>query len=133
MPLVWAHSEYVKLCRSLKDKRVFDMPPEPVQRYQVEGIGSPYAIWRFNHKCRAILPGNTLRLEVLAPAVVRWSVDGWRTSRTKQTRDTGLGVHVADLPIAELPGGTILHFTFFWPEAGHGEGVDFDAQIGRSV
>jgi glucoamylase len=133
MPLVWAHAEYVKLCRSLNEKRVFDMPPQPVQRYQVEGIGSPYAIWRFNHKCRAIPPGNTLRLEVLAPAVVRWSVDGWRTSHTNQTRDTGLGVHVADLLIGELPGGTTLHFTFFWPEAGHWEGVDFDAQIGWSV
>ncbi len=133
MPLVWAHAEYVKLCRSLNDKRVFDIPPQPVQRYQVEGMSSPYAIWRFNHKCRVILPGKTLRLEVLAPAVVRWSVDGWGTSHTNQTRDTGLGVHVADLPIGELPDGTILHFTFFWPEAGRWEGVDFDAQIGRSA
>ena len=32
MPLVWAHAEHVKLLRSLKDGRVFDMPPEPVQR-----------------------------------------------------------------------------------------------------
>ena len=27
MPLVWAHAEYVKLRRSLRDGRVFDMPP----------------------------------------------------------------------------------------------------------
>src|ERR1035437_8852652 len=25
-PLVWAHSEYIKLCRSLKAKKIFDMP-----------------------------------------------------------------------------------------------------------
>lgn len=132
MPLVWAHAEYVKLCRSLNEKRVFDMPPQPVQRYQVEEIGSPYTIWRFNHKCRAIPTGKTLRLEMLAPAVVRWSVDGWRTANATETRDTGLGVHVADLRIGELPVSTTLYFTFYWPEAGHWEGVDFDAQIGLS-
>ena len=32
MPLVWAHAEHVKLRRSLRDGRVFDMPPQPVRR-----------------------------------------------------------------------------------------------------
>jgi glucoamylase len=130
MPLVWAHAEYVKLCRSLNEKRVFDMPPQPVQRYQVEGIGSPYALWRFNHKCRVIPAGKALRLELLSPAVVHWSADGWQTSHASETRDTGLSVHVADLPVGELPVGTTLHFTFYWPEPGNWEGLDFDVQIG---
>ena len=33
MPLVWAHAEYLKLCRSLRDGEVFDRPPQTVQRY----------------------------------------------------------------------------------------------------
>ena len=33
MPLVWAHAEYLKLCRSLHDGSVFDTPRQPVQRY----------------------------------------------------------------------------------------------------
>jgi glucoamylase len=33
MPLVWAHAEYVKLLRSLRDGRVFDMPAQTVKRY----------------------------------------------------------------------------------------------------
>ena len=41
--------------------------------------------------------GKLLRLEVLAPAVVRWSADDWLTTHDAPTRDTGLGVHVADL------------------------------------
>ena len=41
MPLVWAHAEYVKLRRSLHDGRVFDMPPQTVERYQVNKAGSP--------------------------------------------------------------------------------------------
>lgn len=33
MPLVWAHAEYVKLLRSLRDGCVFDMPRHTVERY----------------------------------------------------------------------------------------------------
>ena len=29
MPLVWAHAEYLKLCRSLRDGEVFDRPRRP--------------------------------------------------------------------------------------------------------
>ena len=32
-PLVWAHAEYVKLRRSLRDGKVFDQPPQTAQRY----------------------------------------------------------------------------------------------------
>jgi len=125
MPLVWAHAEYVKLCRSLEDGRVFDLPPRPVQRYQVQRVGSPYGIWRFNHKCVAIPEGRQLRVETLAPAVVHWSADGWRTIGDLPTRDTGLGLHVADLPTAGLAAGTPIDFTFRWPMADRWEGADF--------
>jgi len=66
MPLVWAHAAYVKLSRSLRDGRMFDTPPQTVQRYQVKKTGSPNTIWRFNHKCRTVMRGKMLRLEVLA-------------------------------------------------------------------
>jgi glucoamylase len=125
MPLVWAHAEYLKLCRSLREGRVFDLPPQPVQRYQLERVGSAHAVWRFNHKCGALPAGKTLRVEVLAPAVVHFSLDDWRTVHDVATRDTGLGVHVADLPTAACPPGTTVRFTFRWPQADRWEGTDF--------
>lgn len=125
MPLVWAHAEYVKLCRSLADGRVFDMPPQPVQRYQVLKVASPFALWRFNHKCLLVPPGMQLRLEVLEPALIHWSSDGWLTSIDTPTHDTGLGIHVADLPTESLQPGATLTFTFFWPDSGRWEGHDF--------
>src|SRR6185503_6120293 len=91
MPLVWAHAEYVKLRRSLADGRVFDLPALAMQRYLVDRAGSPHTIWRFNHKCRALSVGTMLRLEVLAPAIVHWSADGWRTVHDTETADTGIG------------------------------------------
>jgi glucoamylase len=129
MPLAWAHAEYVKLCRSLADGHVFDMPPQTVRRYQVEKHGSPHTIWRFNHKCLKMPPGKTLRIELRAPAVVHWSSDGWRQARDLPTRDTGLGLHVADLPCGKLAGGIRIEFTFYWPQAERWEGRDFSVQI----
>jgi hypothetical protein len=35
MPLVWAHAEYLRLCRSRFDRRIFDQPPQTVERYLV--------------------------------------------------------------------------------------------------
>ena len=80
---------------------------------------------------RGIPAGKLLRLEVLAPAVVRWSADGWLTSHDAPTRDTGLGVHVADLPADMLPAGASVCFTFFWSEAGKWEGVNFCLTVGQ--
>jgi glucoamylase len=129
MPLVWAHAEYLKLCRSLCDGRVFDRPPQTVERYLVQKIGSDLIIWQFNNKLRAIPATKTLRVETLTPAIVRWSVDEWRTMQDTRTRDTTLGTHVADLGTHCLRHGDRVHFTFCWPEADRWEGVDFPVYI----
>ena len=129
MPLVWAHGEYVKLCRSLADGALFDMPPQTVQRYVVNQTTSPYAIWRFSHKCRAIPAGQILRLELLATAVVVWSSDNWQTTQEAHTRDTGLGLHVADLPTAEHEAGSEIQFTFHWLDDDRWQGENFTVQV----
>ena len=45
-------------------------------------------------------------LYVLAPANVRWSVDGWHTVHDTPTTDTGVGLHYLDLPTAQLAART---------------------------
>jgi glucoamylase len=129
MPLVWAHAEYIKLLRSMRDGQVFDTPPQPVQRYQKGKVASPFGFWRFNHKVRSIPRGKMLRVEVLSPAKVHWSVDNWKTVVDTKTLDTGLGVYVADLPTDELPAGGQVRFTFFWLESQNWENTDFAVTI----
>lgn len=131
MPLVWAHAEYVKLRRSLRDGHVFDMPPPTAQRYLEEHVSSPYAIWRFSYRRQAMPAGQTLRVEVLAPAVVHWSADGWQNVQDVPTRDTGLGVYVADLPTCDLVSDSTVIFTFRWPEADRWEGRNFTVHVGE--
>jgi glucoamylase len=132
MPLVWAHAEHVKLLRSLRDGKVFDMPPQTVERYLIEKKVSPHSPWRFNHKCRDLTAGKILRIETLAPAVVHWSCDEWQTVHDTPTRDTDLGIHVADLPTSALPAGASVIFTFYWPTASKWEGADFRVYVALS-
>jgi len=129
MPLVWAHAEYIKLARSIRERKVFDMPPQPVLRYQTKKTGSKLVAWRFNQKIRTIPHGRNLRIEVLAPATIHWSSDGWKTVRDSKTGDTGLGIHYADLETATLSTGENVMFTFFWPEANKWEGTDFQVVV----
>jgi len=129
MPLCWAHSEYVKLRRSLRDNKLFDIPPQPVERYLKKQTVSPHAIWSFNHKIRTMKLGQSLRLKLLAPAVVHWSADGGPLNRNTETWDTGIGVHVADLPTKGLAAGSRVTFTFTWPTAGKDEPASFTVTL----
>jgi glucoamylase len=129
MPLVWAHAEYVKLLRSLHDGRVFDRPPQTVQRYLEENTASPRVVWRFNHKIRSLPVGKQLRIETCEPSVVRWSSDGGKTSCDIETHDTGLVTHVADLATETLREGDVVEFTFYWPQADRWEDSGFTVKV----
>ena len=129
MPLVWAHAEYVKLRRSLRDGAVFDLPPQTVQRYLVDAVVSPRAAWRFNHKIRSLPAGMQLRIETRSPGIVHWTDDNWVNISDVKTRDTGLGVWIADLDTAAIPGGGDVSFTIYWPDAARWEGTDFTVTI----
>jgi glucoamylase len=130
MPLVWAHSEYLKLCRSLDDGAVFDQPPQTVRRYLIEKVSSTRISWRFNSQLHALPAGSSLRVETLAPAVVHWTTNDWRNAHQTTTVDTTLGTHVADLETESMAPGEQLELTFFWSEAGRWEGTNFTVAIG---
>lgn len=129
MPLVWAHAEYIKLARSLRDGRIFDMPPVTAQRYLSEKKRSSFHCWRFCDQIDSLGKDKNLRFEVLAPAVVHWSSDGWKTAEDLHSRDTKLGVHVADLKRDKLRGADRIEFTFHWPYEDRWEGRNFEISL----
>ena len=128
-PLVWAHSEYVKLRRSIRDGKVFDQPPQTVQRYLIHKHVRQIFGWRFNNKTRSVPRNKTLRIVLLTPARVHWSIDNWTSSHDTDTRDTGLGIYTLDLPTASLPVGGQAIFTFFWPDQDRWEGTDYRVTV----
>ncbi len=129
MPLVWAHAEYVKLSRSLKDKNIFDLPPQSYKRYVEEKRTSKFALWSFNNKCREMSYGKILRVETLAEAQVRWSYDGWKTFQDIPASNSGLEIYYADIMSDKLKKGSKIQFTFYWPEPKKWENEDFEIEI----
>jgi glucoamylase len=130
MPLCWAHAEYIKLRRSLRDGEVFDMPPQTVQRYLIQRVRPSYHVWRFNQKCRVMPAGMTLRIETAKRAVIHWTSDNWTTTHETLARDAGVGMWLADLPSFGLKAGSAFDFTFYWPEAECWEGNNFRVTLG---
>jgi glucoamylase len=130
MPLVWAHAEYIKLQRSLRDGHVFDTPPQTAQRYLTEKTESPRMVWRFNHKIRSLPVGKNLRVETLESALIHWSSDDWNTVQDVISHDVGLGIHTSDLLTKALPEGKQIRFTFHWRDADRWEGKNFVVRVG---
>jgi glucoamylase len=128
MPLMWAHAEYIKLLRSIRDGRIFDMPPQTVQRYLIEKRTVQCTVWRFNQKCSSVPAGFTLRIELLNPATVVWTSNAWTAQREDVTRASRLGVYLLDIPTSDMAAGTKLEFTFLW-ENGTWEGHNFDVRV----
>jgi glucoamylase len=131
MPLVWAHSEHIKLLRSLSDGAVFDMPPQGVKRYIEDRTVAPRRTWRFNNKIRTMPAGKTLRVELLTRAMIHWSSDNWATAHDAETTGNAFGIHFTDLPVADVSPGNTIVFTFFWSDAGRWENVDFSIGIDK--
>ena len=131
MPLVWAHSEHIKLLRSLRDNAVFDTPPQTLDRYVKNTPPPAPIVWRSTSRVDRVAPGRVLRLEFLSQARIRWSIDGWKTISDSDAIATGLGLYVFDLP-ERLAEGTVVRFTMFWPGQNRWEGTDFQVEIART-
>ena len=129
MPLVWAHAEYVKLRRSLADGKVFDIPVHSVRRFLKDKQVCKRTYWRFDQPCRAMPAGTTLRIELHANATVHWSRDDWQTSCDTPTKDSGVGLHYADLPSDALKSPKSVRFTFYWPEPDRWEDKNYEVAI----
>ncbi|GBD84456.1 glucoamylase precursor [bacterium BMS3Abin02] len=127
MPLCWAHAEYLRLKRSLRDGVVFDRPEDPFERYVRKGTPACSMVWSRKQKCRSMPMHTPLRIVVPEPFTIRWSVDDWSTSHDLKSSDPGLGVHTAELPTSRLRKGTIVSFTFRY--ADRWEGMNYAVAI----
>jgi glucoamylase len=127
MPLMWAHAEYIKLLRSAKDGKVWDLIPEVAQRYS--GNTAPrcrFEIWKPMRQVKSIKRGFTLRVQAPGGFRLHWSADDWQTVHDIDSATTILGVEFADVPTAI---GNRIRFTFFWLVSASWEGRDYEVQV----
>ena len=130
MPLVWAHSEYLKLLRSAADGRVFDLIPIVQDRYarghHPESHIEVFKVLR--RQIRTMPAGKTLRITSAERFQVRWTADAWQTAHTLDSTQLGLAGSYADLPTEPGHEG-MLTFTLYWPDENRWEGKNFDVRV----
>ncbi|MDS0257184.1 hypothetical protein ApAK_05790 [Thermoplasmatales archaeon AK] len=125
MPLVWAHSEYIKIIKSLNLGKIFDLPEAVARRYISEQRRSRISIWSFANKIRSASAARPVRIQTDADADIIWTTDSWKTVNKGRTSYSRLGVWYLDLREDQFSQGKALEFTFFWRESQKWEGLNF--------
>lgn len=128
MPLLWAHAEYIKLLRSVRDGAVFDRIGAVEDRYRNGKGRKDLEVWKFNRQVKTVAPGRTLRIQAPAPFRLRWSPDGWALPRDTEASPTAVGIHYVDVAIARSQKAPV-RFTFYWPKEDRWEGRDFEVEV----
>ncbi len=116
-PLVWAHSEYIKLLRSTADGQVFDCISCVRERYGVapgtRKFKSMVEIFQTSRPVSEIAAGMTLRIVDTVRFKMLYSTDNWATSVTKESRPVGYAGFFVDIDTVVGQSGKIV-FTFYW-------------------
>src|SRR6201987_1237011 len=129
MPLLWAHSEYVKLHRSAADRKVFDLV-EPAYERDVTGTGKRKMIevWKLNHQVQTVWAGALLRIQADSPFLLHWTSDDWQHSVDTRSQGSGIGIEFLDIPVSKQQKGSI-RFTLLWLEENRWEGKDYTVNV----
>jgi glucoamylase len=128
MPLMWAHAEYIKLLRSIKDGRVFDFVPEVAEHFRNGERRKNLEVWNPTRRVRSVKPGCTLRIQAPAGFRLRWSSDEWRTANDTGSVSTALESEYLDIPISPDQRAPI-RFTFLWTKDSRWDGNDYEVAI----
>lgn len=132
-PLVWAHSEYLKLLRSTTDGQVFDRISCVADRYaapceQRKG-GCQIEIFKIIRPVHTIGAGKRLRIVDRDQFQVIWTVDGWTTRQAADSKSAGYPGFFAEITTQSGQQGHI-EFTLYWPQQHRWLGYNFTVQVG---
>ncbi|MGC2034919.1 MAG: glycoside hydrolase family 15 protein [Thermoplasmata archaeon] len=129
-PLMWAHSEYLTLLRSIDDGKPFDIIPEVRKRYRAPRRKVRREIWKKNRQVAEVRKGEVLRIQSEEPFRLHYSLDGWQHVVEQDSRPTGVQIDFLDLPITrDVPGP--IRFTFFYPRRQGWEMTDYTVDVRR--
>jgi glucoamylase len=132
MPLVWAHAEFIKLVASRALGRAFDRPEALWQRYAGRRPQPAHALWTPRFPIGAIRARQALWLCLPRPARVHHGHDQWQGVGDTDTSDSGLGLHVVEVPASGLAAGQVVDFTLYWLDTGVWDGTEFHVDITRA-
>ena len=125
-PLLWAHSEYLRLLRSAHDRTVFDLIPDVRERYAGQRCPTRVEFWQPVHPISHARKNHTLRICAPEPFRLHWSQAGDPAWRDSDSRATSIGGEYVDLPAANLE--PRIEFTFFWKDRNAWEGRNYQVE-----
>lgn len=127
MPLMWAHAEYIKLLRSTRDGRIFDLIPPVAERYLQNKGRKDLEVWKAIRRVREVAGGNVLRILLDGEFRLRWSLDDGRSGQECTSTPTGLGLSFIDIPTT--PEHKVVQFTFLKSAAPELEQQLFEVKV----
>ncbi len=128
MPLAWAHAEYLKLLRSARDKKVYDLIPEVANRYcNSQSNKSSIECWRLDWQIKSIPYGKILRIFCDKAFILHWSDKDWVSTNDSESINILPNLFYVDLP-AKSDSNKLL-FTFFFSDLKEWVGKDFIVHI----
>ncbi len=129
MPLVWAHSEFIKLCYSRALGYPVDRPVATWNRYQGIRPKNTHNLWGPRYHPQHVHASNALTVALRASARVHWGINSWKDVQEVDTKNTELDIHIAELPITGLKTGETVQFTFYWIDQEKWEDTDYEVLI----
>jgi glucoamylase len=131
-PLVWAHSEYLKLLRSVVDGKVFDCISVVKDRYATppgtRKFQNNLEIFQKTRPVKELAAGMKLRFVNPERFQVLYTTDDWATSTKLESRPVGFSGFFADIKTAPGKSGKLI-FTAYWPGQDRWLGKNFEVEI----
>lgn len=113
MPLMWAHAEYIKLLRSARDGRIFDLVAPVAERYLQNKGRKDLEVWKLERRVREITAGKMLRILSADEFRLRWSLnkteDEGQSGHESISIPAGIGLNYVDIPTQ--PHDQLVQFT----------------------
>src|SRR5262249_15962981 len=128
MPLMWAHAEYIKLLRSVRDNRVFDLIPPVADRYLAGKGRKDLELWKSKRQGRGIAAGRRVGVVLGGDFRLRWSVDGGQRSQESASKPSGIGLSYVDIVTRPGQNGAV-QFTFVETGVQEFRGKMFEVKI----
>jgi glucoamylase len=127
-PLMWAHADYVRLLRSMVDKKIFDLIDPVAERYRNDKPRRSIEVWKMNRQVKCVPAGGLLRVLATSPFTLHWSDDNWVSNRDTPSTPTSVGIEYVDIQL-ETTQTIPVRFTFYWPETLRWQGSDYQVEI----
>jgi len=132
MPLVWAHSEFLKLLAARHLGRPIELLSSVERRYHAQRPTASVWHWRHSEPFDMLPDGRSVLIEALTPFRLHYGFDGWHDITDMASEPYGLSMHGVRLDAAQLSGHATMEFTFYFPDETRWEGADHCIALRRT-